>query len=386
MKRLEEKFRTGEFLNPNEGLNLVDLAEALASLAGAGNVTGPGADRLVAEIGRSDHLVFVLVDGLGMNLVETLPADSFLRSHVRRDLRSVFPSSTAPALTTLATGTWPGVHAVTSWWTHLPRAGATATILKFTERFGGAPLSADPRDVFPVPSMAPRLRSEVRSWLPAPIVESAYSKYSRGGTPSEGYATLPGAVDAIARRVREAKRPTYTYLYYPHLDAAEHVHGPFSNEARMQLDLVDRELGRLASGLPGRLVVSADHGQIEVPEGLKIFLAPDDPILEHLHGPPAGEMRMQTWRAKPGFAERFRQRFGDRFALLAQDEAAPLLGGALRQLSAEARLRIGDFVSVSLDGGILFYGPPAHHREEAAMRGYHGGLLPDEMRVPLIVA
>lgn len=367
MKRLEEKFRSGVFVRPDGGPNLVDLAQALAGRPGA-----------VAEaIGPADHLVFVLVDGLGTNL---LSQGSFLRSHFRMSLRSVFPSSTAPAITTLATGTWPGRHAVLAWWTHLPSAGATATILKFADRFTGAPLAADPRHVFPEPSLASQIRRDVRSYQPAAIVESPYSKYARAGTPGEGYATLRDAVDSILRRVAGAKAPTYTYLYYPMVDAAEHVYGPWSPEVATQVGLVDRELARLEGR--ARLVVSADHGQIEVPEAEKRFLAPGDPLLEFLHGPPAGEMRFQTWRAKPGFAERFRDRFGADFELLTPDEAAPLLGG----LSDEARARLGDWVSVALGGGILFYGPPALHQEEAAMRGFHGGLTPDEMLVPLVVA
>ena len=34
-------------------------------------------------IGPSDHLIFILLDGLGMNIIRRLPSSSFLARHVR---------------------------------------------------------------------------------------------------------------------------------------------------------------------------------------------------------------------------------------------------------------------------------------------------------------
>jgi hypothetical protein len=112
--------------------------------AGAGVARGAPASRsmpppAVADaIGPADHLVFVLVDGLGMNLIETLPADSFLRTHVVMELQSVHPSGTPAALTSFATGCWPAEHGVIGWFTYLADAGVTATILPFIERLAAA--------------------------------------------------------------------------------------------------------------------------------------------------------------------------------------------------------------------------------------------------------
>merc|ERR1712070_10546 len=49
-------------------------------------------------------------------LDDCLPEDSFLRSRNKRDrLVAVFPSTTPAALTTLATGAWPGQHGQPGW-------------------------------------------------------------------------------------------------------------------------------------------------------------------------------------------------------------------------------------------------------------------------------
>ncbi len=79
-----------------------------------------GARLLRDLIGEPRHLVLLLVDGLGLRMLEQRPADSVLRRLLAMELRTVFPSTTASAITSLATGEWPAQHAVVGWWTHLP--------------------------------------------------------------------------------------------------------------------------------------------------------------------------------------------------------------------------------------------------------------------------
>ena len=131
--RLLAAFEEGLLVRPDaEVANTVDLARAVGTLCGVeGLEPGTNGRRIAEIIGEHAHVVFVMVDGLGMNLVEREAPDEFFRSHTVMELRSVFPSSTAPALTSLATGLWPAEHAVPGWYTYLPAYGLTATILPF---------------------------------------------------------------------------------------------------------------------------------------------------------------------------------------------------------------------------------------------------------------
>src|SRR5689334_10692544 len=141
--QLQTAFETGVLLQPTwRRLNLVDLVRSLAVLAGVRDIEqGEGVRKLMQEIRPSDHYVFVLVDGMGMNLVDRLPQRSFVKSRLRMEIQSLFPTTTAAALTTVATAEWPNQHAVTGWWTHLPEFGCTATILPFVDRFTHRPLT-----------------------------------------------------------------------------------------------------------------------------------------------------------------------------------------------------------------------------------------------------
>lgn len=396
LERLLGWFADGVLCRPSaDAPTLVHVARAVARLCGVGEVSGdPAVARIAERIGPAEHYIFVLVDGLGLNVINRLPAEAFLRSQLALRLQTVFPSTTAAALTSLATGEWPGRHAIPGWWTYLPDHGLTATILPFVERYSERPLpefGVSSAEAFPVAPLLTRWRRPARAFLPRSIAHSVYSTYVRNGIPTTPYAIFPDGVEEVLRMVRGAATPTYAYLYTAAVDAAGHRGGLASDGLRDELHLVDRELARLAAGLPhhARLMVTADHGMIDVPESAKAILAPDDPLLEMLIVPPTGEARVPMFHVRPGqqeaFAARFRDRFGDRFALLAiaEVEALGLFGpGALNPI---ARGRIGDFLAVGAGPDILLYlgaGP----RGAETLRGYHAGLTAAEMKVPLILA
>ena len=394
-ERLLALFDAGELLRPSADTpNLVDLARALAGLAGASDPPLTPAARAMREaIGPAGHYVFVMIDGLGLNLVKSRPDASFLSSHVAMTLQSVFPSSTAPALTSLATGLWPGEHAVTAWWTYLPDRDLMTTILPFVERFTERPLGdlgVSIKEAFPCRSLRGSFAYDVAAVMPARIAYSAYTRYLGADGASTAYQTFSDGVDVCLERIERATTPTFLYLYYPGVDAAEHDHGPDAAPVRKQVALVEREVARLAASLAGRarLVLTADHGQIRVPDDHKLVLDGDDPLLAHLRCPPSGEPRVPFFHCLPGaadaFARDFRARLGDRFLLLSIEEVEALRLFAPGHLSPQARARIGDFVAIGLEDHALMYVPEG--RALSDMDGFHGGLTPAEMLVPLVVA
>lgn len=389
--RLLAWFHDGSLTRPDAASpGTVHLGRALASLAGSAKTElAPPAQQIASAIDNSDHYVFVLVDGLGLNILNRLPASRFFRSHVAMELQAVFPSSTAPALTALATGCWPAQHAVTGWWTYLPDHHLTTTILPFVERFDQKSLldrGITAAAVFPSRSLFADLHSPA-SWTPAPIADSVYSRYFTGGVPASGYTQLGDACAEVAARIASAKAQTYTYLYVSQVDNTEHEHGPDSADALTVLEEVERRIEQLARALVGRarIIISADHGQIGVPTSAQITLAADDSLMRWLRVPPTGDYRSLIFHARDGhaadFASAFRDRFGAAWALLTAGEVDELRLFGPEPLATETRRRIGDFVAVGPGADAIRYVP-----EETPMLGYHGGLHPDEMRIPLILA
>jgi hypothetical protein len=346
--------------------------------------------QIAERIGPSEHIVFVLADGLGMNLVEARPLQSFLRRHLAMELRSVFPSSTAPALTSLATGTWPAEHGLPAWFLYLTDQRLQVISLPFVERFTKQAVHAKLAPaLYSVPALMPGFKRDTELFQHDSIADSVYTRYIGGGRAALPYSSLPSAINGTIARVQAASGPTYTYLYYGGIDAAAHPHGPFSVEVVAEVDMLEQQLERLAGETAGqaRIVVSADHGLYEVQPDAKPAIEPDDELCELLLTPPSGEARVPIFHCRPGapgeFSRRFEARFGEAFALLSPDDVESLRLIGPGPLSAVTRSRLGDFIAVSAGGEGIVYGPD---REVAAMKGFHGGLSAEEVRIPLVVA
>lgn len=390
--RVGDALASGALLHPLAEIpGTVDLARAVAASMGVPGIAPARSPALTDAIGTRDHLVFVLVDGLGIELLESLPPGSFMRRQYVMELRAVFPSSTAPALTSLATARWPAAHGITGWWVHLPGAALTATVLPFTERFGDQPLAGPgvrAADVFFAPGWMSHLGRDAAAMQPEHISGSVYSRYFAGNRTQLGYKSMTAGIEAIASRIASADGPTFHYLYIPFVDTTAHERGPDAPGVLREARRVDERLALLADRLAGcaRVIVSADHGQIRVSEERRHFLAPGDGVIATLQAPPSGEPRNPVFHVKEdshgAFAAAFRARFGATWALLTVDEAADLGLYGDEPLHPETRRRLGDFAGIALTEEVMLYEPSPELR---AMRGYHGGLAPQEMRIPLII-
>ena len=394
LERVLAWFADGTLVRPRAdgAADLVDLMRGVRAAClgtAAGDATS---DRIAQVIGTAEHVVFVLVDGLGSELLRDLSAEGgFLASAVVEDLQAVYPSTTAASLTSIATGEHPGRHGVLGWHTRLPELDLTAEILPFVERFSKRPLAefgADPALAFPVPSLLPQLGRDAVAITRSYIADSTYSRYWAGGIANIGYERIEQGVDATIARVRAARGPSYTHLYLNQLDSICHEHGVHHPAVDALFALIDAELTRLREALGDdvRIIVTADHGHVDT--GEDHLLPCDDPLAALLVCPPSGEPRAPLFHVRPGerdrFAEGFRQRYGEHFALLAQEQVEELGLMGPSPWSGVARGRFGDFVAVAPAARTYHWSDPAikPHRH----RGVHAGLTPGEMMVPLIVA
>ena len=91
-------------------------------------------------------------------------------------------------------------------------------------------------------------------------------------------------------------------------------------------------------------------------------------------------VRVREGRAEE-FERRFRDRFGEWFVLLTASEAERLELLGPGPFSDVTRQRLGEYLALPLGDDVLAYEPP-----EDWMVGFHAGLTPAEMLVPLILA
>ncbi|MDP6549216.1 MAG: alkaline phosphatase family protein [Dehalococcoidia bacterium] len=397
VEKLLAAFESGALLRPSSEVpNLVDLSRAIALLAGSDQIQPTPLSAWFSDsIGSTDHLVFVLADGLGLTLIEGLPRGSFLSTHLAAELRTVFPSATAVALTSIGTGQWPARHGISGWWTHLPEIEAAATILPFVKRADGRSLTdrgVTPEQVFPAPPVMGDMTRDALALFPSHIAGSIYSAYFAGGKARQSYRGLHEAVDIIVERVRTADRPTYTYMYTPRVDETVHRCGVGHPQVRSALADLDRQMERLEAGLvgPSRLVLSADHGFLDVADGAKHQIRGSDPLMGLLRFTPSGDARVLYLHVCDGAHERvrarFRERFGERFLLIMVDEAEALELFGPGPILPQTRRRMGDLIAISAGTDVIEYRPGSGPARITGDVSHHSGLTPSEMMVPLVIA
>jgi len=329
-----------------------------------------------------------------MNVVERMPADSFVASNLRGELLSVVPSTTASALASLGTATYPAQHAVPGWFTYLPDFGISTTILPFVERYTEIPLQERGilgSQVFTQPSWIEHIPGGAATIHPERYSDGVFARWMRGSAEGLGYGTMRHGFDLAIEHVSGAGERSYTFLYLPHLDTVSHIVGPMHEEALAMAHTLDAELSRLAARLAGkaRIVVSADHGQLLVPHDNQIELFDGDPLLDVLEIPPTGEGRFPLFHVsdekREAFVDIFSARFGDRFALLGMEqvEAMGLLGPG--PMCPAAKARFGQYLAIPLEDHTLTYLPPTIPPRSSPI-GRHGALSAEEMLVPLVIA
>ena len=397
VERVERWFRDGELLHPCEGdapPSTVDLARAIASIGGVPLTDhDTRADELAERIGRDRPLLFVMVDGLGCVFDELAKPGGLLAEAEDIQLRSVFPSTTAAALTTLATGAWPSQHGVPAWYTHLHRNDLTATILPFVERDSERKLQEfgiRPSEAFAYPSRMAAIGGRLRTYHPRAICDSEFTSYQRGSAPTDPYDHLRDAAETVVSRIVEQDEPGIHYLYLPMVDSASHRDGPNASATRRALEAVDAALGAIAERLDGRarIAVSADHGELQVSTSEKALFLPDDPLLDHLHTPPHGEPRVPMFCVQGGredaFEGEFRERWGRDWALITREEADEMRLFGPEPMTALAAERIGSHLALSATKNVIVYGEAGN--KVSALNGYHAGLRAEEMEIPLLLA
>ena len=113
------------------GGSLVNLVASVVAACG-GKPRHPLLAALsAAELSEAENIVLVIIDGLGDHYLARRGAGGELARRKRASITSVFPSTTASAITTSYTGRTPLEHGLTGWFTYFGAAGCVASPLQF---------------------------------------------------------------------------------------------------------------------------------------------------------------------------------------------------------------------------------------------------------------
>ena len=343
------------------------------------------------NLAGSGCIVVLLVDGLGWQLLRRYAEHApFLASLPGRPLTAGFPTTTATSLSSLGTGLPPGEHGLTGYTTMLEEIGEPINWLRWQSAPSGNNLldRLEPEQLQPIPTVFERAE---RAGVTVSVVSSYAFRGSgltrailRGGSYLPVFTTADTATTVAA--AARSGRPSLVYCYFSELDLIGHGHGCHSEAWRLQLALIDRAVQLLAERLPDDavLLVTADHGMVDVPDQAKIDYDADPALAKGVEAI-AGEGRVRYLHVTPGRLAEVRRRWQDlapgALTVLSRDEAiergwfGPVVGPV-------ARRRIGDLVVLATES-VAVVRRRAEQRT-ASLIGQHGALTEDELLVPLL--
>jgi hypothetical protein len=385
----------GKWVKPDYGGGgLVNLVASIA--ARFGHRTGHPVLRILppSRLSRYKKIVLVVLDGLGWKFLERQGEAGFLKSRLSGRMTSVFPSTTASAVATLATGATPLEHGVTGWFTFLRELGSVAKILFSQPRHGGAgyPQTGVPmRRLILSPPMYRKLKAKCLVVAPEEIISSDFTQTTSAGAGLIGYRSLAGFCMGIERALESGTGPTLVSAYWPELDGICHHHGTGSRQAWEHYLELAASLQRLCSRFSGGeilFLITADHGLADTPAGRFIDLGRHPQLSDCLTLPLCGEPRLAYCYVHPDRKTFFLRYITKRLGRAARlyDQKTLIDGGYFGPGKPEPwfRHRVGDYVLAMKQGWSLRDFLP--NEERSLLKAAHGGMSPEEMLVPLIVS
>jgi predicted AlkP superfamily pyrophosphatase or phosphodiesterase len=221
-----------------------------------------------ACVAGARQIVLLVIDGLGAEQLRT-------RTHLTpvlsggdgQSITSVAPSTTACALTTLVTGRPPAEHGVVGYRVALD--GEVFNVLQWSIHGRDARMRVPAEQFQPLPSFPGATE-------PVPVVTrydygpTGFTAAHLGKVELHRWHTQAGLITSV-RRLASAGAP-FVYAYYEGIDKIAHAEGlgDFYDD---ELRGADRLVGDVLDVLPPgcALVVTADHGQVEVGGSVEVL-------------------------------------------------------------------------------------------------------------------
>lgn len=402
--RLVERYRypgTQPWVMPAyEGQSIVNLVNTVLVHFGIPH-GAPLADHqaMADRLRGKDKMLLLVLDGLGwanLHRAEERYPDITKRLEPawRMPITTVFPSTTAAALSTYATGVSPASHGEIGFLMYFPEYNRVFNMLSFLspdlQHEELTKLGFIPEEYLGHPSILKLLRD-----AGVHAGASNYQAYVGSGLSRMIYHDIPAAPyiafgDLLAQALQQLRSPLrqFHYLYWSALDSIAHMHGADTDAYAIELLMIVTMLSEVLLPQMGEetaLLICADHGHLDGDDADAINLMAYPELIELFRVPPAGEGRATHCFIRPGEITHAQEILATipAMTVLTKEEfiALGLLGHTPLRVGLD--LRIGDLVLLPHGSRRTLYS--YQPRPHTAMVGRHGGLMPEEMVVPLLV-
>jgi hypothetical protein len=372
--------RAAQELVPAYGVST--LSDLMPAIGAHLRVPGCNADPL--GLPNSDRYVVVLIDGLGWHLFRrAVRAAPYLASLLgdATTITAGVPSTTVTSLASLGTGLPPGQHGLVGYTSRVPSTGEILNALTWESDLVARAYQSKPT-MF---ERAAAAGVAVSSVALERFQGTGLTDAALRGAAFLGFAheeVEEARIDLVTAASRRGPR-SLVYAYERELDHCGHGSGVASAQWLDHLRRIDARCERLRAALPDdvRLVVTADHGMVDVP-GEHQILVEDEPELMAGVSALAGEGRFRQLYVDVDspvrVAARWQDLLGERAWVRTRDEA--IAEGWFGPVDPALRERYGHvLVAMRDDHAVMTRQVP----RELTLIGMHGSLTVEEMTVPL---
>lgn len=334
------------------------------------------------------NVIFLILDGLGENILRPISPDGYLRKNQIDIVTSVYPSTTTAALTSYYSGKTPYETGWIAWSQYFREYGRALDMLSHKESYLKEDISNARMNVFekivnytPIFEQIENASPNVRAFE---VMPKYSDRRSRRTVTADDINEIMENVEVLC----EIPGENFIMAYSDKPDGLLHKFGTDSEEAKEYVLEAEKKVKELAEKLSDDtlIIISADHGHKNIEKAYSLLEYPE--IMECLYMPMALESRTVTFWVKDDmkktFEERFNNIFKDEFLLMTKDEFLKkhFLGYGDKHPKIDEFL--GNYIALSISSSIIII-ETFLTEGKPVKKSTHCGLTEDEMEVPVIV-
>ena len=359
------------------------------------------------------NIIFFLIDAFGFyqwkKYGNEFPLFKQIDDRKRlHPITAVFPSTTAAALNTVNSGLTPAEHGLFEWTLYMPEIDKTILTLPFTDiavnkRDSLLKEKINPGILFDFPTIYQGLKKKninCYSFLDRTYKNGCYAKLTREGSEAFSFINFSDLTVKLRNQVAKARGRNFFFAYWDKLDTLAHKYGPGSDSCKVELAKISylfltEFIQKLSKKTRKEtlLIISADHGQIDINPREVIYLNKDKFIMENLRKDKKGDIILPTGGPRSVFLHIKKGKLDDVFLYLRNklrkkadvflmEEAIRLGLFGKKKINPRFRKRLGDLLVLPHKNYTIWR---KYKNKKFKHLGHHGGLSKEEMVVPLAI-
>lgn len=389
---LKECLKNNDMILPNyDDISIIDVVRCIYNYCGYSYDENFINKDVLKYIKNKKHILLILSDGMGSNLINSLSDTMLLKKNKVADINTVFPTTTGTVLTSVATGEYPTKHGMIGWYNYYRKKDISYYTLVFSDRKSGKnlkELGISSEDIYTCDSVMNKLKRKTIALFPEGIVDSDFSKFTLNKNRisfSNIKEAFKEAIDYIKDNLDDE---TFTYMYLSDIDSLSHDNGVYSESVLKKMDEIEEELIKLKKeNIPDlEVIVIADHGQIDVDNEIIIDFYKYN---KYFYALPAIDFGTATYYVKSDkeneFLKEFEKDYKDRMFIFKTEEFLNNNVFGKDKVSEYLKSNLGEYISFCKKGSYFVNTDGDINNYVGKIKGSHSGFSKEELTIPLIV-